>query len=967
MNILNLGRKLAPRARVGSQYVLLLLAVLLTAVTPLRADNPPTFLFEIDSNAVPGGFSAFSVTLDSSNNIYVADSLSNRIVKFTAGGTYLTQWGGLGTGNGQFANYGPIGLAVDSSNNVYVADEYNNRLEKFDSNGNYLTQWGSSLGSPRFVAVDNSDNVYVTDVNNYIIEKFDQNGNYLTQWGSQGSGNGEFYYAGDLAAGTINNVYVIDFNYNRVERFSAGGSYVTQFGNYGASVIGVSPANQIYLGGSAFFGGIYKLDSNGTVLTQWTNHVFVPQGIAVDSTANLIYVADLFHRIMVFANDTNIIAPIITQLPTNQVVPEGSEVTYSVGVVGTGPFAYQWNSNNVPVPGATNASFTLTNVSFSESGSYSVLVTNNNGSVLCNALLTVLPAVASTQPASGISPTGAELNGLVTPGSDATVVWFEWGSDTNYGNIAGQTVVPGNSASTNISTTLSGLIPDDTYHYRLDASNDLGVVYGNDQSFLAGLPPTVATLPARNIGTNQVTFCATINPDGPDTVAYFRWGPTTNYGNLTAKVDVGSGVAPLNFNLPVTNNVLHSPNPNLYHVQVVASNSLGVAFGEDVAFILGPWVSTTAPIHNWDAVAASADGTKLVAVAYDSVTGGPIYTSTNSGATWTSNSAPIGPWEGVASSADGTKLVVAGGGGNQVLGPIYLSTNSGTTWVPTSAPSNNWYSVAASADGTKLAVVDSIGERIYASADAGNTWTNTGAPSNYWSSVASSADGTKLVAVSGAYNYLGHPTGPIYTSTNSGATWISNSAPHESWAHVSSSVDGTTLLAVAGGNNSVGPIYTSTNSGRAWVLRSGAGSRNWQSSAVSADGTKMTAIVDQSANGIYISTNSGLTWASQSLPFLDWNAVASSADGSFLVASVGYPAIGGVYTLQTTPSPVLNLSAADNVSSWLIPSLNFILQQSPDLMSWTDLTNPPVLNLTNLQYQVTLPPPDGNSFFRLVH
>jgi hypothetical protein len=129
----------------------------------------------------------------------------------------------------------------------------------------------------------------------------------------------------------------------------------------------------------------------------------------------------------------------------------------------------------------------------------------------------------------------------------------------------------------------------------------------------------------------------------------------------------------------------------------------------------------------------------------------------------------------------------------------------------------------------------------------------------------------------------------------------------------------------------------------------------------------MTAIVDQSANGIYISTNSGLTWASQSLPFLDWNAVASSADGSFLVASVGYPAIGGVYTLQTTPSPVLNLSAADNVSSWLIPSLNFILQQSPDLMNWTDVTNQPVLNLTNLQYQVTLPPPDGNSFFRLVH
>ncbi len=37
----------------------------------------------------------------------------------------------------------PRVIAVDSSNNVYVADSGNYRVEKFDSNGNYLTQWGS--------------------------------------------------------------------------------------------------------------------------------------------------------------------------------------------------------------------------------------------------------------------------------------------------------------------------------------------------------------------------------------------------------------------------------------------------------------------------------------------------------------------------------------------------------------------------------------------------------------------------------------------------------------------------------------------------------------------------------------------------------------------------------------------------------------------------------------------------------
>lgn len=51
--------------------------------------------------------------------------------------------------------------------------------------------------------------------------------------------------------------------------------------------------------------------------------------------------------------------------------------------------------------------------------------------------------------------------------------------------------------------------------------------------------------------------------------------------------------------------------------------------------------------------------------------------------------------------------------------------------------------------------------------------------------------------------------------------------------------------------------------------------------------------------------------------------------------------------------------------SWIIPSTDFGLQQSSDLMSWMDVTNPPVLNLTNLQNEVILPPAGSNSFYRL--
>jgi len=54
---------------------------------------------------------------------------------------------------------------------------------------------------------------------------------------------------------------------------------------------------------------------------------------------------------------------------------------------------------------------------------------------------------------------------------------------------------------------------------------------------------------------------------------------------------------------------------------------------------------------------------------------------------------------------------------------------------------------------------------------------------------------------------------------------------------------------------------------------------------------------------------------------------------------------------QATPSPQLNLAPSDiNLAlSWLVPSTNFVLQQSTDLISWSSVTNAPALNLTNLQ------------------
>jgi DNA-binding beta-propeller fold protein YncE len=960
----------------------------------------PTYLFQIDSNAVPGGFDAGFIgwmAVDASNNIYLTDDENSRVVKLAAGGTYLSQWGSYGSGDGQFSN--PEGITLDSSNNVYVADDFNYRIEKFDNDGNYLTQWGnqgsgngqfdSYEGEPNIggIAVDNSNDVYVADEFHDRIQKFDSNGHYLTQWGSPGNGNGQFLFPDGVALDNSNDIYAVDADNSRVEKFDRNGNYLTQWGSTGSGNgqflypegVALDISNNVYVA-DTYNHRVEKFDSNGSFLTQWGSlgggkgQLNSPAGIAVDSSGNIIYVVDVGNaRIQVFVNDSNIVPPIVTSQPVSQTVPGGINVAFAVGVVGTAPFIYQWNSNNVAVSGATNATFTLTNVSLSDSAAYSVLVANSYGSSLSShAVLTVLPSIVLTQPASSITTNGAVLNGSVTVGSDETAAWFEWGTDTNYGNIADETIVPGNSHSNNISAALT--LPGNVYHYRIDAANDFGIAYGNDEVFAIGLPPTATTLAAVN-SANGSTLNASVNPNGLDTTVYFTLiSPTTTN---TAGMDIGTGVAPLNVSSFITGLAPASQ----YRYEVVASNYLGTVFGASVTFFSPPFV--TVPSENWDSVASSADGRVLVAVANRNngvqpfSNGGPIFISTNSGVTWVeATGAPTnGLWETVACSADGSKMIAAGGGGDSILGPIYTSTDMGMTWVSNNAPVINWQSVASSADGTRLVAAAELNQVIYTSTNSGVVWTQAiNAPKVSWFSVALSADGTKLAAVA----QLGSTN--IYTSPDFGTTWITHNVSagppqfiQRNWSSIASSSDGSRLVAAGSNNGSPGFIFISTNSGAEWKLTatnfvSGLVAHSWICVASSTDGSKLAAVSDALGPlGLITSTNSGASWTTNAVPFLDWNAVALSADGAKLVATVGYPSIGPIYVLQTTPSPVLSLSAADNVLSWIIPSLDFTLQQSPDLQNWTDVTNPPMLNLTNLQNQVTLPAPDGNSFFRLMH
>jgi len=89
-----------------------------------------------------------------------ANGLTGRVMKFAADGTFISQWGQIGTLHGEFRT--PHALAFDSQGRLWVADRGNHRIEIFDQNGNYLEsryQFGRISGI--FITPD--DMVYTID------------------------------------------------------------------------------------------------------------------------------------------------------------------------------------------------------------------------------------------------------------------------------------------------------------------------------------------------------------------------------------------------------------------------------------------------------------------------------------------------------------------------------------------------------------------------------------------------------------------------------------------------------------------------------------------------------------------------------------------------------------------------------------------------------------------------------------
>jgi Immunoglobulin domain len=93
---------------------------------------------------------------------------------------------------------------------------------------------------------------------------------------------------------------------------------------------------------------------------------------------------------------SEIVAPSITTQPSSQTATAGSSVTLAVVASGTDT-TYQWYKGDSAISGATSASYTINPTATSDSGTYSVVISNSAGSVTSSSVtLTVNTSTGSS-------------------------------------------------------------------------------------------------------------------------------------------------------------------------------------------------------------------------------------------------------------------------------------------------------------------------------------------------------------------------------------------------------------------------------------------------------------------------------------------------------------------------------------------------------------------------------------------
>jgi uncharacterized repeat protein (TIGR03803 family) len=327
-----------------------------------------------------------------------------------------------------------------------------------------------------------------------------------TPYGGVVQGADGYFYGTTVSGGTKNK--------GTVFKLSPTGSMTTLYFFSGAD--GANPHSGLVLGTDGTFygttsgggdygkGTVFNIDSNGTLSTLWSFSGTKPDLDGENPYSGLVEGSDgNFYGTTVAGGEFG-------KGTAYQVSPWGSvTILWSFsGADGASPYAPLQEGSEGIFYGTTTAGgangkgtvFTVTSDSelfpvFSFSGKadganpYTGLTLGEDGSYYGTTLHggtsnagTLFKQTFTT----GVTAVQATLLASVNPMGVPATYFYEYGTDTSYGDQTDQQTLGLGKTPVDVSTTLDGLDPSTTYHYHLVVSTDVDTYYSSDQTFTTG-------------------------------------------------------------------------------------------------------------------------------------------------------------------------------------------------------------------------------------------------------------------------------------------------------------------------------------------------------------------------------------------------------------------------------------------------------------------------------------------------
>lgn len=303
-----------------------------------------------DAGSGNGAMNApYGIAVDSSGNIFLADTFNHRISKYTSAGafvgwigkiltsptggaagcagatvgTFTPGWCTGGTaGNGNFdgALNNPYDVTLDSAGNLYVTDATNNRISKYSSTGAFVGWTGRILTSPTGGAAGCAGAAVGSATPGWCTGGTPQSG----------TGDGMLSEPYGVELDASGNLYVTEGDNHRISKFDSAGVFQGWAGGIATTPTGGAPGCSGAAAGTITPGWC----TGGTSQSGTVNGMMdYPSGIVLDSGGN-IYLTDTNHS------------------KVNKYGPAGNYLGW-IGGIATSPSGGGTGCNGAPVGGST--------------------------------------------------------------------------------------------------------------------------------------------------------------------------------------------------------------------------------------------------------------------------------------------------------------------------------------------------------------------------------------------------------------------------------------------------------------------------------------------------------------------------------------------------------------------------------------------------------------------------------------